>query len=389
MNGQEYTSLFYLDPTITFLNFGSFGACPKPVFEQYQQWQLLLEKEPVQFIAVNGPAYLQTAREALATYVHADANDLVFVTNPSYAVNIVAKSLQLKPGDEILTTNIEYGACDKTWEYYCDKAGAKYIKQHISLPLISEEAFVEEFFKGLTPNTRLIFISHITSATALILPIKRVCKKAKELGIPVFVDGAHAPAQVNLNIKELDPEFYTGACHKWMMAPKGASFLYAKKNAQQALDPLVISWGFNRQTWHEQSFIDFHQMQGTRDFSAFLTVTAAIDFMKANHWNEVSAACKKMVLEEAPRFCSLLNTTPLAPLNTDYIGQMLSLQINSTQPEALQRALFLEHRIEIPVMRLGDKVYIRFSINAFNSREDLNRLYAALEVIKKKGELLQ
>lgn len=389
MNGQEYTSLFYLDPTITFLNFGSFGACPKPVFEQYQQWQLLLEKEPVQFIAVNGPAYLQTAREALATYVHADANDLVFVTNPSYAVNIVAKSLQLKPGDEILATNIEYGACDKTWEYYCDKAGAKYIKQHIGLPLISQEAFVEEFFKGLTPNTRLIFISHITSATALILPIKKVCDKAKELGIPVFVDGAHAPAQVDLNIKELNPEFYTGACHKWMMAPKGASFLYAKKNAQQALEPLVISWGFNRQTWHEQSFIDFHQMQGTRDFSAFLTVPAAIDFMKANHWKEVSAACKKMVLEEAPRFCSLLNTTPLAPLNTDYIGQMLSLQINSTQPEVLQRALFLEHRIEIPVMRLGDKVYIRFSINAFNSREDLNRLYAALEVIKKKGELLQ
>ncbi len=235
---------FLLRDDITYLNFGSFGACPKPVFEQYQQFQLELEQEPVQFITVNGLNYLAAAREALGNYLHCDKDDLVYVTNPSYAVNAIAKSFDLKPDDEILTTDLEYGACDKTWEYYCQKAGANYIRQHIPLPIQSKEDFVAAFFKGLSSKTRLVFISHITSSTGLRLPVNEICAIAKEKGLLTFVDGAHAPGQIPLHLEDSPFDFYSGACHKWMMTPKGSSFLYVKKEQQKRVDPLVISWGY-------------------------------------------------------------------------------------------------------------------------------------------------
>src|SRR5438045_3459611 len=154
---------FLLRNDITFLNFGSFGACPKPVFQQYQQFQLELEQEPVQFITVTGPKYLQESRQALAKYINTDADDLVYVSNPTYAVNIIAKGFPLSPGDEILATDTEYGACDRTWNYYCKKAGAVFKRQSIRFPLESKEDFIQQFFEGLTSKTKLIFLSHITS----------------------------------------------------------------------------------------------------------------------------------------------------------------------------------------------------------------------------------
>ncbi|MBK5270149.1 MAG: aminotransferase class V-fold PLP-dependent enzyme, partial [Bacteroidia bacterium] len=187
---QNLRQYFLLREDITFLNFGSFGACVKPVFEQYQKFQLELEQEPVQFIAINGLKYLAAAREALGNYIHCDKDDVVYVTNPSYAVNAIAKSFDLKPRDEILATDLEYGACDRTWEYYCKKAGAKYVRQHIPLPVHSKEEFVSAFFKGLSNKTRLVFISHITSTTGLRLPVEEICVVAKEKGLMTFVDGA-------------------------------------------------------------------------------------------------------------------------------------------------------------------------------------------------------
>ncbi len=150
MPHNHLQSQFLLNPNITYLNFGSFGACPKPIFEDYQKWQLEIEKEPVQFMTVNGPGYLKASREALAKYIHCNVDDVVYVTNPSYGINIVAKSLQLQAGDEILSTNLEYGALDRTWNYYCEKAGARYVRQEISLPLVSKEQFIEDFFSGVT-----------------------------------------------------------------------------------------------------------------------------------------------------------------------------------------------------------------------------------------------
>jgi isopenicillin-N epimerase len=369
---------FLLRPDITYLNFGSFGACPRPVFEQYQKFQLELEQEPVQFITNTGLQYVEKARKALGEYLDADADDLVFVTNPSYAVNIIAKSFALRAGDEVLTTEWEYGACDRTWQYYCDKAGARYVKQPIRLPLHSQQDFVDQLMAGVTKHTRLIFLSHITSSTAIRFPVEQVVAAARKLGIMTFVDGAHAPAQVPLSLRTLNADIYTGACHKWMMTPKGSSFLYVRKEHQPLFDPLVISWGYKADKPSHSLFLDYHQQQGTRDFSAFCSIPAAISFMKENNWHEVSSLCRQLVLSNAMRFCNLLNAEPLLPLDDFFVRQLFSIPIRTSEPEKLKARLFDEFKIEIPIMRHGDRVFMRYSIQAFNSQTDLDRLEEAL-----------
>ena len=381
---------FLLRKDIHFLNFGSFGATPKPIFEYYQQWQKVLEAESVQFIAFDGVENLSTARAALAKFLSVDdKDDLVFVTNPSYAVNLIAKSFPLEEGDEILATDIEYGACDRTWDYYCEQKKAVYKKQKINLPVTTKEKFIEDFFKGLTPKTKAIFISHITSATALIFPVKEICEIAKSKGLITIVDGAHAPAHIDLKINELQADFYIGACHKWMMAPKGSSFLYAHKSVQHLCDPLIVSWGYKALKPSHSSFLDYNQMNGTRDFSAFLAVNMSILFMQDNNWKEVSKKCHEMVLANADLFYKLLGTSPISPLTSEWIGQMISIPIHTKEPEVLQRKLFKEYNIEIPIMRQADDVYMRYSINAFNSMEDLEALHTALTDIIKNTDLIQ
>ena len=382
-------SQFLLRDDITFLNFGSFGACVKPVFEQYQAFQLELEQEPVQFITVKGVEYLKKSRKALANYLSCDDNDLVFVTNPSYAVNIIAKSFNLKAGDEILATNLEYGACDKTWNYYCNKVGAKYIRQEIPFPLTTTEEFVEAFFKGLTSKTKLVFISHITSTTGLRLPAEAICKKAKELGLMTFVDGAHAPAQIDLNLSTLQADIYTGACHKWMMTPKGSSFLYVKKELQHLFDPLIVSWGYEPNLSTPATFFDYHQMQGTRDYSAFLTIPIAIDFMEKNDWKNVSKDCRDMVRENVTRFATLLNTEALTTNPNEFLVQLCSTKIKTNEPLKLKQLLYDTYKIEVPVMQLDDKVFLRYSIQIFNTQKDLDILYDALVDIKKQTNLIE
>jgi isopenicillin-N epimerase len=385
---ENIADLFLLRKDITFLNFGSFGATPAPIFDAYQKWQRVLEAEPVQYIVFDGPGYLQTSREALAKYIGvADKDDLVFVTNPSFAVNMVAKNFPLQPGDQILTTDIEYGACDRTWEYYCAQKGATYVKQKISLPITSKEKFIEEFFAGITPKTKAVFISHITSATALKLPVEEICAMAKQKGLITFVDGAHGPAQTEVNLATLQADFYTGACHKWMMAPKGCSFLYAHKSVQPMCDPLVVSWGYKALKPSHSSFIDYHQMIGTRDFSAFLTVPDCISFMEKYNWADVSKKCHELVLSNAQRFFDLLGSTPISPLTSEWIGQMISIPIKTADPELLQRTLFTEYQIEVPIMRQGNDVYLRYSINGFNSQSDIDRLYQVIAELQQKGRL--
>lgn len=379
---------FLIDPNITFLNFGSFGACPIPVFEEYQKIQLALETEPVQFIAVEGPHNLEYSRKVLAAYLNCDADDIVYVTNPSYAINIVAKNLRLNPGDEILSTNIEYGALDRTWNYYCNKAGAKYVRQPITLPLTTKEKFVEDFFNGLTVNTKAVFISHITSATALVLPVKEIVDIAKSKGLLTIVDGAHAPGHIALDLKALDADVYTGACHKWMCTPKGCSFFYVRKELQHLFDPLVVSWGYGNTKFEKSQFIDYHQMQGTRDFSAFLTVPKAIDFLHENNWVNVAANCRHIAHSNYKRFCDLVEAKPLAPITDEFLGQMCSIPVQTNSPEQLQKFLFEKYKIEIPVMWQNDKIYIRYSINAFNSQADLDVLYTALSEILQGTDLM-
>lgn len=380
---------FLLDPEITFLNHGSFGACPKAIFENYQSLQLELENEPVLFIQKKANEYLKVAKDALAKYIGCSSEDFFFVPNPTVAINTVLRSLELKEGDEILSTNHEYGAMDRTWNFFCKKTGAKYIRQNISLPIVSKEQLLEEFWSDYTSKTKIIFISQISSATALIFPVKEICDKARTLGLITIIDGAHVPGHIDLNIQELNPDFYTGALHKWMLAPKGSSFLYVKKIFQNAIDPLVVSWGYESEAPSESLFLDYHEYQGTRDISAFLTTPKVVQFLDDNNWKEKAAQCRKLILDNYKNFCELLNSKPICPVTSEFLGQMCSIPIKTDRPQELKEILFNKYKIEIPVTKIESGMFIRIALNAYNSQKDLDVLYAAIIDIKSTTNLLQ
>ena len=374
---------FLVQKDITFLNFGSFGSCPKEIFSFYQQKQLELERQPVSFIVEKGIKELNQAREALATYVNCGPDDLVFVINPSYAINTIAKSFPMSIGDEILSTNLEYGALNRTWNYYCNQKGAKFIQQEIPLPISTKEEIVDAFFQGYTKNTKAIFLSEITSSTALILPVHDICIEAKKRGLITIVDGAHVPGQLSLDLQYLQADIYTGACHKWMMAPKGASFLYVHNSQQSWIDPLLISWGYQSDFPSHSRFIDYHQTCGTRDFSAFLTVPFCIHFMENNKWKDVSLFNKNTALEWALNLQDEFGFDPLCPINHNFIGQMFSMPIRTNDPIKLKHILLNDYQIEIPVTQLKDKFFIRYSVQAFNDDSDYKTLEYALKKLQK------
>ncbi len=379
---------FLLDKNITFLNHGSFGACPKPIFEEYQRFQLELESEPVNFIQKKLPIYLKEAKVPLAKYIGCDVDDFFFTPNPTFAINTVMRSLKLQAGDEILSTNHEYGAMDRTWNFYCKKTGAKYIRQEISLPIVSKEQIIEEFWKGYNKNTKVVFLNQISSSTALIFPVKEICDKAQQLGLITIVDGAHVPGHIDLNITELNPDFYTGTLHKWMLAPKGSSFLYVKNEFQNDIDPLVVSWGYESLFPSESQFLDYHEYQGTQDVSQYLCTPKVIEFLETNNWKQVSSDCKKIVRDNYQRFCDLLGTKPICPITDVFLGQMASIPVKTSKPMELKELLYAKHNIQIPVMPLNGNVYIRYSINAYNSQEDLEVLYKALKEIIETTDLI-
>ncbi|MFL5950697.1 MAG: aminotransferase class V-fold PLP-dependent enzyme [Gaiellaceae bacterium] len=366
---------FLLDPDITFLNHGSFGACPRAVFERYQEWQLELEREPVLFLARRLDGLLAEARAALGAYVGADPDDLVFVANASSAVNVAAWPLGLRAGDEVLTTNLEYGALDLTWEHVCAHFGALYVRTPIPLPIGDEHEVVETIWAGVGPRTRVLFLSHHTSSTALTLPVGELCRRARERGIATVVDGAHVPGHLPLNLRDLDPDFYAGNCHKWLCAPKGAGFLYVRRELQRDVHPLMFSWGYEGD---DPPFVARHEQQGTRDPSAYLTVPYAIEWQRQHRWDEVRARCHEL----ARRAASELGLDPVVPgTRHGLYGQMVSLRVPDEAPADLQARLFEEHRIEIPVSDRTRPRLIRASFQGYNDEADLERLKTALRTL--------
>jgi len=379
---------FLLNPEYRHLNHGSFGACPKPIFEDYQKWQLALERDPVDFFVNKGNIQLQKSKEALGNYINCSADNLVYTMNPTWAINIIAKSLDMKPGDEILATNVEYGALDRTWKYYCEKAGAKYIQSEIPLPIQSKEQFIESFWKGYSKNTKAIFISHITSMTATIFPVKEICERAKELGLMTIVDGAHVPGHIPLDLQELKADVYTGACHKWMLTPKGCSFLYITPEIQNDFDPVLISWGYDSDNPGKSKFLDYHQLQGTRDYSAFLTVPTAIEFLKENNWEDVSKQAKQLILNNYEDLCDLYGTKPICPVTSEFLGQICSVPVNVSSASDLKTILFDKYKIEIPVFQLANQIYMRLSAQAYVSQDDVDYLKDAIREIKETTDII-
>jgi len=373
--------LFLLQPGLTFLNHGSFGACPRPVFEAYQRWQVELERQPVEFLGRRSADLLAEARAKLAAYVGAATDEVVYFPNSTTAINMVVRSLELRPGDEILTTDHEYGAMDRTWRFVSDKIGARYIHRPVPMPVTTHAEFVETFWAGVTGRTRIIFISHLTSPTALILPVQAICRRAREAGILTIVDGAHAPGQIPLNLSELGADLYTGACHKWLCAPKGSAFLYARREVQARLDPLVVSWGWENDTPSGSQFVDHHQWQGTRDIAAFLATPAAIQFQAEHHWEAVRAGCHALAREARRQINELTGLPALCPDSSEWFGQMAAVRLPPVDVETLKTRLYDDYRVEVPVFKWNDQPILRFSFQGYNSAADVEALVRALKAI--------
>ncbi len=371
-------SSFFLDPDIIFLNHGSFGAVPRPVMEVFRNWQQEMEKQPVEFLGREINALLAEARTSAGRYLNTDKDNLVFVPNTTHGINIVARSLRLSPGDEILTTDHEYGAMDRTWHFLNQKTGAVYKQHHVSLPVSDPARFVDEFFADVTSRTRVIFLSHITSPTAIIFPIREICHRAHQNGILTLIDGAHAPGQIPLDLDDLQADFYTGNFHKWLCAPKGAAFLYARPAVQHLIEPLVVSWGFEADTPGPSTFQDYLEWTGTQDFSASLSVPAAIEFQARYDWNSVRSACHELAARAFHRWADI-SKLPQLYASDSWFAQMVTLPIPSAYPALKLKSLLMDdYRIEIPVIEWSGRMFLRLSIQAYNTPEEIDRLITAL-----------
>jgi isopenicillin-N epimerase len=386
-------SEFLLNPNVVFLNHGSFGACPRPVFEAYQQYQRDLEWEPVDFFGRHSGELMAQSRAALAAYLGvADPDNLIYFPNPTTAVNMVVRSLAgvglnhgnghdrltLGPGDEILTTDHEYPAMDRTWDFVAERTGASYVHHTMPLPMTTEAEFIERFWSGVTPRTKVIFISHVTCQTALIFPIAEICRRAREAGLLTIIDGAHAVSQLPLSLDALGADIYAAACHKWLCAPKGSAFLYARPEVHRLLDPLVISRGVGYEPVNgHSSLVTWQEGQGTRDLSAFLSVPAAIRFQQEHDWDTVRARCHALALATRDRINALTGLDSISP--DDWFSQFVSIRLPAgVDLPALNRALWEEHHIEVPLTGWSEQRFVRASFQAYNDESDADALVNAL-----------
>jgi isopenicillin-N epimerase len=335
---------------------------------------------------------LAQARARLAASLGADAADLVFVPNATTGVNTVAQSLRLQPGDEVLATDHEYGACDATWQLVCARAGAVYRRVEIPLPF-DAATFVERLMAAVTPRTRVVFASHVTSTTALIFPIAALCRAVRDRGLTTLIDGAHAPGYVDLDLAGLGADFYTGNCHKWLCAPKGAAFLHVRPERQTELHASVISWGYVAEaaaaaspTPGGQTGFDAYvghsvlerrlQWQGTRDIAAYLAVPAALDFLARHDWPRHRARSRERALALMHRVGGRNGLSPIAA--DDDFGQMVPIPVRCPDPESLRAHLFDDHRIEVPVTQHAGQTFVRVSVQAYTQDAELQVLEAAL-----------
>ena len=376
---------FLIREDVVFLNHGSFGACPRPVFQAYQNWQLELESQPVEFLGRKLTENMRGPRVALAAELGTSSDNIVGLTNATLGLNIVAQSLDLKPGDQILTTDHEYSALEKTWAYVCRKTGAEVVTVSIPLPLTTAEQFTDTLIAGMTERTKVLFLSHITSPTALLFPIEAAIVEARKRGIWSVIDGAHTPGHIKLDLDAIGADFYAGNCHKWMMAPKGSAFLYARPELQGLLNPLVISHGWTAESkeagakgaFGNSPFIDEIEMQGTRDPAAWLAVSAALDYRRENDWWDVAAHCQALAQDTARRLADITGLPALS--SPDFSApQMVAMPIPECDVEWLKVALLEQYSIEIPVFKWQDHHIARVSVQGYNSKGQMDLLIEAL-----------
>ena len=385
MNSEHWL----LDRDITFLNHGSFGACPIPVLEAQTNFREQLEREPLRFLMREFEPLLDHARNELATFIGTSGDELAFVPNATTGVNAVLRSLSFGPGDELLTTNQEYNACRNTLDFVASRTGAKVIVAEVPFPIESPEQVVEAVIKCVSPKTKLALLDHIVSQTGLIFPIKQLVSELAQRGIDVLVDGSHAPGMIALNLDEIGATYYTGNCHKWLCAPKGAGFLYVRRDKQDAIRPTTISHGANSPRSDKSRFqLEFDWM-GTVDPSAYLCVPVAIDFMGSlldGGWPELMAKNHALALAGRQILLDKLDLPQSCP--DEMVGSMAVIQLKDAEFDAvgksgiapLQEALWEIFKIEVPVIPWPDanQQLVRISAQFYNTLPQYEYLAKAL-----------
>jgi len=374
--------LFLLDPAVTYLNHAAYGATPKPVFEKFQEWQLELERQPVDFLSRYSTERLAHSRATLAEYVGTERDNLVYAANGTTALNIVARSLPAGPGEEVLTSDHEHGGIDRLFRYMSGKLGFDYVRREIRVPVGNHAEFVEHFWEGVTARTKVILLSHFTSPTSLLFPVKEICRRARERNIITIIDGSHVPGQFPLSIRDIDPDFYCGILHKWLCAPKGCAFLYARPTAQSMADPLIVSWGWAPKNPGPSKFVDYHEWQGSRDVSEYLAVPAAIEFQRAHNWDAVRQRCIELAgwaQSEVTKITKVPAYHDLAD-GAEWRGQVVCAQLPAgIQPDEFKNRLRFEHSIEVSVDAHRNWPRIRISVQGYNSEADIEHLLDALK----------
>jgi isopenicillin-N epimerase len=385
---EDLAGLWSLERGLVFLNHGSFGACPTEVLRHQAALRAEMEAEPVRFLSRELDDRLDVARAALAAFLGADADDLAFVTNATSGVNAVLRSRVFAAGDELLTTDHVYGACRNTLNFVAERAGARVVIVTVPFPIGSPDEVVEAVLAKVTPRTRLALLDHITSPTALILPIERLIAELGARGVDVLVDGAHAPGMVPLNLAALGATYYSGNCHKWLCAPKGSAFLWTRRDRQADVRPLTISHGATAVRPGRSRFRLEFDWTGTSDPTAWLTVPKAIEYLPTlveGGWPALMARNRALALEARRLLCAAAGTPPPCP--DEMIGSLAAVrlpdgtaEVGWRRPDPLQPRLFEDWRIEVPVMSwpAAPRRLVRISAQLYNRREHYERLAEAL-----------
>jgi len=394
-----------IDPDVTYLNHGAYGACPWPVLRAQDEWRTRMERQPTQFNGTDLEGHLDHARGRLADFLHADTDDLALVPNATTGVNTILAALDFAPGDEILTTDHEYNACLNAIRRVAGRTGAQAVVAAVPFPVASPDEVVEAIVGRVTERTRLAVLSHITSPTGLVFPVARLVAALADRGIDTIVDGAHAPGMVALDVTTLGAAYYAGNCHKWLCAPKGAGFVHVRRDRQERIRPLVTSHGANSPRRNRSRFRLEFDWTGTSDPTAYLAIPAALDFFTAlvpGGWAEVIERNHRLVLVGRQKLLDVLGSGPAAP--AEMIGSIAAVELSddispgpaepagdadpsATYPlDPLHEALIYEDAIEVPVYAWPHtpadgsprRRLLRVSAQLYNTPADYDRLAAAL-----------
>ncbi len=373
-----------LRPGTTYLNHGSFGPPPDLVRAERLRWIAELDAQPMDFFVRQfEPAWL-AARSALAKFVGTSPENLIFVENATVGMNVVADSFPLHVGDEVLLTDHEYGAVVRIWQRACERQGAKLATAQIPLPVTSVEETVNAIFAAVNDRTRMIVVSHITSPTAIILPVKEICDRARHRGIAVCIDGPHAPAQIPVDIAALGCDFYAASCHKWLCAPFGSGFLFVAPQHQNWVRPPTLSWGRIPPTKLE-CWSDEFCWSGTRDSSPYLSIPAAIAFMQSVGLEFFQSGAHSLARYARQRLVELTDLEPIVPDSPKWYGSMVHVPLPPGEQAPLQNALWQQHCIEVPIVEFLGRRYIRVSCHLYNTTGQIDRLVAALKGLLQAG----